>query len=197
MRTPRPQARHAPARFARQRGLQLARLINPVEPRPVDAEGQGQGGRERTLPLPAEVKGTIDEYLRLDAGRRRNLHSGGAEAFLFQPYTNYRTLEFARPISARMAHLIVAKWGDYCGLGRLSPRDLRRTAIKRALDQGLSCRQVQMMSGHRDPKIVMRYDHGGENLEQNAVNFLSYASDPGQNPEDDKNSDDHGRERQS
>jgi hypothetical protein len=43
----------------------------------------------------------------------------------------------------------------------------------------------------------MRYDHGRENLEQNAVNFLSYAIDPGQNPEDDKNSDGHGRQRQS
>jgi hypothetical protein len=31
-----------------------------------------------------------------------------------------------------------------------------------------------MMSKHRDPKAVMRYDHGRGNLEQNAVNFLSY-----------------------
>jgi hypothetical protein len=27
---------------------------------------------------------------------------------------------------------------------------------------------------HRDPKTVMRYDHGRENLDQNAVNFLAY-----------------------
>jgi site-specific recombinase XerD len=51
---------------------------------------------------------------------------------------------------------------------------LRRTAITKALDQGLSYRQVQMMSGHRDPKTVMRYDHGRENLDLNAVNFLQY-----------------------
>jgi hypothetical protein len=31
-----------------------------------------------------------------------------------------------------------------------------------------------MMSGHRDPKTVMRYDHDRENLDQNAINFLSY-----------------------
>ena len=73
-----------------------------------------------------------------------------------------------------MARNIVAKWGDYCGLGKLSPHDLRRTAITRALDQGLTHRQVQMMSGHRDPKTVMRYDHGRDNLELNAVNFLDY-----------------------
>ena len=29
-------------------------------------------------------------------------------------------------------------------------------------------------SKHRDPKTVMRYDHGRENLDQNAVNFLGY-----------------------
>jgi hypothetical protein len=27
------------------------------------------------------------------------------------------------------------------------------------------------MSKHRDPKTVMRYAHGRENLDQNAVNF--------------------------
>ena len=56
-----------------------------------------------------------------------------------------------------------------------SPHDPKRMAITCALDQGLSYRQVQMMSGHRDPKTVMRYDHGRENLDQNAVNFLDYA----------------------
>jgi len=74
----------------------------------------------------------------------------------------------------RMVHLIVRRWGDYCGVGKLSPHDLRRTAITRALDQGLSYRQVQMMSGHEDPKTVRRYDHNREKLEQNAVNHLNY-----------------------
>lgn len=35
-------------------------------------------------------------------------------------------------------------------------------------------RIVQMMCKHKDPKTVMRYDHGRENLDQNAVNFLLY-----------------------
>lgn len=133
-----------------------------------------KGGRERTLPVPDEVRAAIKEYLKLDEVRRRNLHSNGDEAYLFQPSVNYRTLEFDKPLSTRMANKIVARWGEYCGVGKLSPHDLRRTAITRALDQGLSYRQVQMMSGHRDPKTVMRYDHHRENLDQNAVNHLSY-----------------------
>ena len=134
-----------------------------------------KGGRERTLPVLAEVKKAIDEYLKLDAKRRSNLHSDGADAFLFQPHTNYRTLVFDKGLSSRMAWNIVARWAGYGGIGQLSPHDLWRTAITKALDQGLSYRQVQMMSGHRDPKTVMRYDHGRENLDQNAVNFISYS----------------------
>jgi integrase/recombinase XerD len=133
-----------------------------------------KGGRERTLPLPDDVRAAIKDYLKLDEDRRRNLHSGGTEAYLFQPITNYRTMEFDKPLSTRMIGNIVAHWGDYCRIGKLSPHDLRRTAITRALDQGLSYLQVQMMSGHKDPKTVMRYDHHRENLDLNAVNYLSY-----------------------
>jgi integrase/recombinase XerD len=137
-----------------------------------------KGGRERTLPLPAEVKKAIDDYLKLDEQRRKRLLSDGPESYLFQPHTNYRTLVFDKPLSTRMVWNIVAKWADYGGIGKLSPHDLRRTAITRALDQGLSYRQVQMMSGHKDPKTVMRYDHGRENLDLNAVNFLKYDEEP-------------------
>ncbi len=133
-----------------------------------------KGGREEVWPLPKDVKEAIDNYLRLDRRRREIAHSGGEHAYLFQPHTNYRTLDFDKPLSTRMVQKIVKKWADYSRLGDLSPHDLRRTAITRALETGLTYRQVQMMSKHRDPKTVMRYDHGRENMEQNAVNFLGY-----------------------
>jgi integrase/recombinase XerD len=133
-----------------------------------------KGGREEVWPLPKDVKEAIDHYLKLDRKRRDIAHSGGEDAYLFQPHTNYRTLEFDKPLSTRMAQKIVKRWADYSRIGDLSPHDLRRTAITRALDSGLTYRQVQMMSKHRDPKTVMRYDHGRENMEQSAVNFLAY-----------------------
>lgn len=133
-----------------------------------------KGGHERTIPLPPEVKKAIDDYLRLDRDRRKIQKCDGPEAFIFQPSTNYRTLEFDKAISKQMAWNIVKKWGAFGGIGKISPHDLRRTAITKALDQGLTYRQVQMMTGHKDPKTVMRYDHGRENLELNAVNFLDY-----------------------
>lgn len=136
-----------------------------------------KGGREETWPLPKDVKGAIDDYLQLDRKRREISHSDGEDAHLFQPHVNYRTLEFKKGLSTRMVQKIVARWADYSRVGDLSPHDLRRTAITKALDSGLTYRQVQMMSKHKDPKTVMRYDHGRENLDQNAVNFLDYSDE--------------------
>ena len=134
-----------------------------------------KGRSERTIPLPDDVREAIDEYLKLDRSRRRHLHSDSPNQFIFQPITNYRTLEFGKRLSTTQIWNLVRKWSSYCGFKeKISPHDLRRTAITRALDQGLSYRQVQMMSGHRDPKTVMRYDHGRKNLDLNAINFLSY-----------------------
>jgi integrase/recombinase XerD len=132
-----------------------------------------KGGREEVWPLPKDIKQAIDEYLKLDAERRKTLHSD-VDAFLFQPHSNYRTLQFDKALSTRMVQKIVAKWGRFTGVGDVSPHDLRRTAITRALEMGQTYRQVQMMTKHKDPKTVMRYDHGRENLDQNAVNFLRY-----------------------
>ena len=140
----------------------------------MDAAVKGQGGREEVWPLPKDVKEAIDSYLRLDRKRREISPSGGDGVPLFQPHTNYRTLDFDKALSTRMVQKIVKRWAEYSRLRDLSPHDLRRTAITRVLDSGLSCRQVQMMSKHKDPKTEMRYDHGRENMEQNAVNFLGY-----------------------
>lgn len=133
-----------------------------------------KGGREEVWPLPKDVKQAIDDYMKLDAQRRATLHSDGADTYLFQPHLNYRTLVFDKALSTRMVQNIVKRWASFGGIGDLSPHDLRRTAITRALEMGQSYRQVQMMSKHKDPKTVMRYDHGRENLDQNAVNFLEY-----------------------
>lgn len=133
-----------------------------------------KGGRERLLPLPDDVKRAIDDYMDADGVRRMSCKSGGTEAYIFQPHVNFRTLRYDKPLSATMAWHIVRRWAEFGGIGKLSPHDLRRTAITRALDQGLTYRQVQMMTGHKDPKTVMRYDYGRENLDQNAINFLDY-----------------------
>jgi site-specific recombinase XerD len=138
-----------------------------------------KGGRERTIPLPDDVKASIDAYLALDASRRERLRPRLAtetvDSYLFLPHTG--SFGENRALTVRSVERIVARWAGYGRVGHVSPHDLRRTAITRAFDLGLSHRQVQAMSGHRDPRTVMRYDRNRFDLEQNAINFLHYTEE--------------------
>ncbi|HEY0323459.1 MAG TPA: tyrosine-type recombinase/integrase [Pyrinomonadaceae bacterium] len=136
-----------------------------------------KGGKEETWPLPKDIKQAIDDYLRLDDARRRTLHSGGDDAYLFQPHVNYRSLVFDKPLSPRMIQKIIARWGEYVGVGRVTPHDLRRTVVTKLLNDGHSYREVQMVTKHKDPKTIQRYDHARENLDKSPVNILSWDTD--------------------
>lgn len=131
-------------------------------------------GREMTQALPAVIKDAIDEYLRLDRKRRAAHGTSQGDQYLFQPSVNYRTLVFNKPLSARRLYAIVMKWAEFGRIGPVTPHDLRRTAVTRALEQGMDYRQVQMMTGHKDAKTVARYDYGRDSLERGAANFLNY-----------------------
>lgn len=131
-------------------------------------------GKEEMWPLPPDVKQAIDDYLQLDNDRRTALRTNGPDQYIFQPHSNYRTLELAKPLSSRQAHKIVGFWARQAGIGRVSPHDLRRTVITKLLNDGRSYREVQMVTKHRDPRSVQRYDHARENLDHNPVNTLSY-----------------------
>jgi site-specific recombinase XerD len=133
-----------------------------------------KGGREEVWPLPKDVKEAIDNYLRLDHKRRRALHSDGHDAPLFQPHSNYRTLVFDKALSPRHVQRIVARWGRFSGVGKVTPHDLRRTVVTELLNRGHSYREVQMVTKHRDPKTVMRYDHARDNLQNNPVITFNY-----------------------
>jgi integrase/recombinase XerD len=125
-----------------------------------------KGGKEETWPLPRDIKQAIDDYLKLDGPRRRTLHSDGDDAFLFQPSINYRTLEFDKPLSTRMVQKIVSRWAEYTGVGHVTPHDLRRTVVTKLLNDGHTYREVQMVTKHKDPKTIMKYDHARENLDK-------------------------------
>lgn len=75
--------------------------------------------------LPSDVREAVEAYLRLDRARRETLKTAGPRAWLFQPVVNYRTLEFDRPLSRRSAEMIVKHWGEFAGLGRVTPKMLR------------------------------------------------------------------------
>ena len=77
------------------------------------------------------------------------MHSADEHAHLFQPHTNYRTLDFDKPLSTRMVQKIVKKWADYSRLGDLSshrpplgglgPMPLSLTSVHFIKGPGLAC----------------------------------------------------------
>ncbi len=73
-----------------------------------------------------------------------------------------------------MVWYIVRRWGEFTGIGKVSPHDLRRTAITQAFKQRVPIRHIQRMSGHQDLNTPRLYDLDRENLEDNAINELSY-----------------------
>lgn len=51
------------------------------------------------------------------ATRNGSKRSESDEAPLFQPHTNYQTLDFDKPLSTRMVQKIVKRWADYSRIG--------------------------------------------------------------------------------
>ena len=87
---------------------------------------------------------------------------------------NYRTLVFDKSLSPRMIQKIIGRWGQFTGVGKITPHDLRRTVVTKLLNDGHTYREVQMVTKHKDPKTIQRYDHARENLDLSPVNSLSW-----------------------
>jgi integrase/recombinase XerD len=147
-----------------------------------------KGGRDRLLPLPDDVWTAVEAYLThpgepktktspgtaSEPTHRRLSHSGGERAWLFQPSVNYRTRVHDKPLTSRQVHAIVSRDAALAGIkGKVSPHDLRRAFVTLALDQGLTPRQIAAATGHKDERMIGRNDKGRENLDINAINFLS------------------------
>ena len=62
--------------FSRERGEKSARILHRLEPRELDGAGEDQRWARKNDRLPQGYQATIDQYLKLVALRRRNLHGG-------------------------------------------------------------------------------------------------------------------------
>lgn len=133
-----------------------------------------KGGREERRPLPTDVKKALDNYLKLDLENREIMKSGGEDAYIFQAEPNKRWFGENKSLSTRHVWHLVKKYAKLAGIGEVSPHDLRRTAITQAFKQKVPIRHIQRMSGHQDLNTLRLYDLDLENLEDNAINELSY-----------------------
>jgi len=63
------------------------------------------------------------------------------------------------PISANAVRLSWQRLKAKAGLDDLRFHDMRHEAVSRFFEAGLSLPEVALISGHRDPKMLMRYTH--------------------------------------
>jgi len=63
------------------------------------------------------------------------------------------------PIEANAFQLAWQRLLDKCGIADLHFHDLRHEAISRFFELGLSVPDVALISGHRDPRMLLRYAH--------------------------------------
>jgi integrase len=140
-------------------------------------EYRSKGGRREGQPLPPDVKEMFDAYLVADRQNRREAKTGGENAFLFQPDVSRRNFGISEPLTTRHIWHIVKTRSASAGIGRLSPHDLRRTAITKAFAQNTPLTAILNMSKHKSVETAMIYNKGLDNLENNAVHSLSYDAD--------------------
>ncbi len=128
---------------------------------------KGKGQKRRKIPLKPEVFQAIEDY---KAGSGRNFSD--PETPLFAPTTNNRFKELDKPISGASIWNMVKQYARKAGIEGISPHSFRVFAVTNSLENGATYQQVQMMSGHSDPKTVSRYDRGKDNLDRNAVYWI-------------------------
>lgn len=138
---------------------------------------RSKGGRRERQPLPADVKEMFDAYLEADRHNRREAKTGGETAFIFQADISRRHFGISEPLTTRHVWHIVKTRSASAGIGKVSPHDLRRTAITKAFAQGAPLTAILNMSKHKSVETLMIYNKGLDNLDNNAVYSLSYDAD--------------------
>ncbi len=63
------------------------------------------------------------------------------------------------PLSGNSVRLVFERLRQGAGVVDLTFHDLRHEAVSRFVESGSSLAQVQMISGHRDLRMLMRYTH--------------------------------------
>lgn len=133
----------------------------------------GKGKKPATVKLPPDVAAEVDDWL---VARERREASA-----LFLPV--YRCMDGEtesqrcgeEPLSQATVWQIVTARAHQAGIaGKITPHSLRHTFVTLALDGGAPLQRVQAAARHADPRTTMRYWRTGDNLDDNAVDYVSF-----------------------
>ncbi len=148
---------------------------------------RGKGGRDRRLPLVAQLQERYELWFRrlfdneCPAGSLQENPAGWID-FLKrrskQPLLiSTKVTDFSKQLSDSELARLVRRHCLKAGIPfRVSPHMLRSTAITHALDQGATHRGVQQMAGWTSPLMISRYDKKRMDPKYSAVHNLQYAN---------------------
>lgn len=142
---------------------------NPPTARLVDTKSHKGKKKyvERRIPLmPTGVESVLWEYKRADLAPKKGR--------VFGTYHNVAGRQEFRPLKADSITQAWDRARKRAGFPHVRLHDLRHTRITEFAQSNLSLQEVQALSGHADPKMVMRYFHAdpvaiGKKLEQVAL----------------------------
>lgn len=119
-----------------------------------------KGGRRQIVPLSQMTMWAIDRYQRARG-------EGSDQGPLLVRRDGQR-------LDGRTADRVVKRLAKTCGIKRtISPHSFRHTFVTLSLDAGVSERDIQNSTGHKDPRMVHYYDRHRDNLARNATHALT------------------------
>lgn len=129
----------------------------------------GKGGMNSIVKVPVDVKNYIQEWLDA-SGRTVTLES---PLFVGFSRGDHPT---AIQINPKWIERMVVKYASKIGMKRFTPHSLRASFITLVLENDATLIQTQYAARHKDPRQTERYQRRKLNLNDNAVDKLSFLS---------------------
>ncbi len=123
----------------------------------------GKGNKERRVPLPRDVRPTLDAWREA---------RGRTEGPLFPARSREGQKLHGKPMHGRTVAAIVKRLIVRASLEHASPHDFRRTFISSLLDESGDVAAIRDLAGHADVKTTLGYDRRGERALERAVDKL-------------------------
>jgi len=136
----------------------------------------GKGGARERVKVAPRVQKLLRAYLataEITEGaifrRVRRVRSDPTAVHSPLVYRVYEPLSYAGLKFILRSRFAAAKLSD-----NLSPHSLRHSFITLAIRGGATLAQVQAAARHADPRTTMRYVHGMDDLDNNAVDYVNW-----------------------
>lgn len=122
----------------------------------------GKGHKERIVYVANKTEDCLNDWLKL---------RGSWNGPLFVSINKGGKLS-AKRFPASAIHTMLTDRAKNAGIKKITPHDLRRTFIGNMLDKNVDSVTVTKITGHADPKMLLRYDRRAEKTKRDAISKL-------------------------